>query len=263
MEIRISDSKEPKDDENMTFSQMDLNEIEEENEEVVEKIEGEIVETEDDYPDDAVFKTGQVSRFLDIPAQMIRNALNLGWDRFVTIDNAGDKNGTTRKWTKKNVKQFRELLDIKKSTGWTFEEVIKYKEHPTTALQTAATDDKAFDKLMEGVRKNIDEKFNAIAVKQNNMIAELVDDKFKDNFNQLNSNIEKSLAHQEEILLIKKEEELAKQKEIENVNQLLLKQINLINEKIETLSAENKALQEQNAQLLEQTKKKKFSFFGK
>lgn len=242
----------------------------------IEVVSGEIVDNEDRYPDDTLFKTGQVAAFLGMDPQMIRNSLNLGLSQFVDIKNTGDK-GSVRKWTKQNIKDYRALLELKKKTGMTFEQLIEYKNHPESALVAAKTDDKAFERLMVAVRKNINESINAITAEQSKHMESLIDEKFQNNFSQLNSTLERSLAHQEEITLLKKEEEIKAQEKTEKSYELLLQQLALVteklgaledenkrvNERLETLSSENKTLTEQNEILLEQTKKKKGWFFNR
>ena len=227
-------------------------------EDVIEVVSGEIVDSEDNYPEEAEFKTAQVAKFLNINPQTVRNYEATFADvlhiRKGECDNPAYAPSI---WTKKDVKELRRILELKKANGWTNAELVKRLTEPATALYNASTDSKAMENLLAMLQECVDKSLSSTK--------ESIIDELKGYISQTeklladNHNDEQLLKlSQEQAGIAKTQEEIVKANtELTEMVSSLTAKVNKQEDGIEELIKQNELLKQQNELLLEQTKKKK------
>jgi len=122
-----------------------------EQENKIEKIDGDIIRTEDEFPDETIFKTKQVAEFVNLNAQNLRNYMP---DIESLLNLETDSNGT-RLWKKANIKKLREILAIREQNGWSMKETGVRLSSPGYLVGRAMSDENALDALTKHINTTI------------------------------------------------------------------------------------------------------------
>lgn len=267
----------------------------------LEKLENDdtiVLVSEDDYPDEATFKTAQVCAILnsdlDIKAdrnytpQMVRN-IAADFEMILHLDKT---EAGASVWTKDKVKELKKILKMKNENNWTNRQTIEYFTRPGYGVLTASADSKSMESLSTLLSEKISESINAalssiisgqaaIALEDKQKIDEL-SGQISDLKEQLDSSvkqIESTFEESFEARLQTERDEYAKalsrqSEEIEQTRKAydgsVALLVNRLDEMEKTNAEKDRQIQElleltkkQNEQILEQTQKRGFFGFRK
>ena len=249
----------------------------------IEVIKGEIVESEDNYPDETIFKTNDVARFLNTSPQIIRNYMQ-AFEGIISIEKGPSER---RIWRKENIKQLRQILEYKDSHKLSVSETVQALTDPNYALAKISADRNAFNNLTQKISSLLDEKLNKafedkydklsdeFALKNEELVKRIISECFTtfeqkmlalpDNNDKILDAIEDYKKQNEEKLsnatsayeqkILELNEKLEKEKENERYAQdLLIKQIATLQESLNSFKSQYEE---------QQTKKKPWWKFGK
>lgn len=252
----------------------------------IQKIDGDIIDNIDNYPDDAVFQTKDVASFLGLSVQVVRNYAKT-YENVLNITRKGtseDSSYQRRVWTKKNINQLKSILELKRTNGWNDDKALNYLGEPSNALMRASISDEALEKLSNYLTAEISDKVSSVVMKNiqdqmkliadNNAITTAASNEFIESSKaaieamdkKLDSILNKSNEAENQVLSLQdqlkakneeintiKEESDKKIEEFQKSNTILLSQYALLSEKVAQLEAEKK----------EESNKKGFWFFRK
>lgn len=246
-------------------SQQSIIDDEDNSEEVITtipKFEGEIIDTLDNYADDAVFQTKDVARFLGLSVQVVRNYAKT-YEDVLKISRKGNNEDTAfqrRVWTKKNINQLKSILELKRNNGWNDDKALNYLGEPSSALMKASISDEALEKLSQYLTAEIADKVNAVVMQNIQTQMQLIADNSSSTAlieSKLDKLIEKS---EHETNLLKEEIESIKETKDAEIQQIKQTKDDEIKEIIQTnegkLADQKQTYEEQIAALVQKSNEK-------
>lgn len=237
------------------------------------------------YPDEYKFKVGEISRYMGIPAQDIRNCLNYGIEEFIQPE----KNETgLRLFTKEQVLLFENVYNKWKASGKSLQDIILETKSEMGHVVYAPSQLAAAEEMSKLIKEWVDkaeERNKQFYEKMEENSREWLELKLREfttttlledhsQLEKMDEKIEKEIIHSKELneqvkrqeeTLLKQSESLIELTEISSRQaEELAKQTDIINNLIKQQSSSDeyiKEIREQNELLKEQLNKKK-GFFG-